>query len=176
MKKLLKQRELLLLVIIAIMIGLFSMRAPGFSSPGNLANIFNDTSILIILALGQMSVILTKSIDLSVAANLAFTGMAVAMLNAAYPEIPLVVLIVAAVGIGAILGAINGILVWKLDIPAIVVTLGTLTIYRGMAFVLSGGGWVNAHQMTGPFLNTPRTVFLGLPLLGWTALLIIGLI
>jgi rhamnose transport system permease protein len=152
MKQLLKQRELLLLVIIAIMIGLFSMRAPGFSSPRNLANIFNDTSILIILALGQMSVILTKSIDLSVAANLAFTGMAVAMLNAAYPEIPLVVLIVAAVGIGAILGALNGILVWKLDIPAIVVTLGTLTIYRGMAFVLS------------------------LPLLGWTALLIIGLI
>lgn len=139
MKQLLKQRELLLFVIIAIMIGLFSLRAPGFASPGNLANIFNDTSILIILALGQMSVILTKSIDLSVATNLAFTGMAVAMLNATFPDIPLFFLVIAAIGIGAALGAINGILVWKLDIPAIVVTLGTLTIYRGMAFVLSGG-------------------------------------
>ncbi|MCL7999486.1 ABC transporter permease [Brucella sp. 21LCYQ03] len=175
MKQLLKQRELLLLVIIAIMIGLFSLRAPGFASPRNLANIFNDTSILIILALGQMSVILTKSIDLSVAANLAFTGMAVAMLNATYPDLPLVILIIGAVGIGAILGAINGILVWKLDIPAIVVTLGTLTIYRGMAFVLSGGAWVNAHQMTAPFLNTPRMVFLGLPLLGWAAIIIIAM-
>ncbi len=139
MKQLLKQRELLLLFIIAIMIGLFSLRAPGFASPSNLANIFNDTSILIILALGQMSVILTKSIDLSVAANLAFTGMAVAMLNANFPDLPLILLIITAIGVGAILGAINGILVWKLDIPAIVVTLGTLTIYRGMAFVLSGG-------------------------------------
>jgi len=176
MKQLLKQRELLLLVIIALMVGLFASRAPGFASAGNLANIFNDTSILIIIALGQMAVILTKAIDLSVAANLAFTGMAVAMLNATYPGLPLVLLIVLAIGIGAVLGAINGILVWKLNIPAIVVTLGTLTIYRGMAFVLSGGAWVNAHQMTAPFLNTPRTVVLGLPLLGWTAIVIVALI
>ncbi|UXO86010.1 ABC transporter permease [Brucella intermedia] len=176
MKQLLKQRELLLLVIIALMVGLFASRAPGFANAGNLANIFNDTSILIIIALGQMAVILTKSIDLSVAANLAFTGMAVAMLNASYPGLPLVLLIVLAIGIGAVLGAINGILVWKLNIPAIVVTLGTLTIYRGMAFVLSGGAWVNAHQMTAPFLNTPRTVVFGLPLLGWTAILIVALI
>lgn len=176
MTRFFKQREFLLVAIIAVLIAAFSTRAPGFAQPKNLANIFNDTSILIILALGQMAVILTKSIDLSVAANLAFTGMAVAMLNAAHPDLPLVLLIVVALGIGAILGAINGLLVWKLDIPAIVVTLGTLTIYRGMAFVLSGGGWVNAHQMTESFLQTPRHVFLGLPILGWTAIVIVGII
>ncbi|MBN9045590.1 MAG: ABC transporter permease [Rhizobiales bacterium] len=176
MKQLLRQRELLLLVIIVLLVAGFSGRAPGFASPGSLANIFNDTSILIIIALGQMAVILTKSIDLSVAANLAFTGMAVAMLNAAHPGLPLALLVVLGIGIGAALGAINGILVWKLNIPAIVVTLGTLTIYRGMAFVLSGGAWVNAYQMTPVFLNTPRTVVLGLPLLGWTAVLIVALV
>ena len=176
MQRLLKNREWLLAGIIIVMIAGFALRAPGFSRPGNLVNIFNDTSILIILALGQMAVILTKSIDLSVAANLAFTGMAVAMTNAAFPGIPLPLLIAMAVGIGAFLGSLNGILVWWLGIPPIVVTLGTLTIYRGMAFVLSGGAWVNAHQMTAPFLNTPRTPFLGLPLLGWTAILIVALV
>ncbi|MCK8779317.1 ABC transporter permease [Rhizobium sp. NTR19] len=173
MKKLLKNRESLLVMIIAIMIAGFATRAPGFAAPGNLANIFNDTSILIILALGQMTVILTKSIDLSVAANLAFTGMAVAMTNAAYPDVPLALLIVMAIGIGAFLGAINGYLVWALQIPPIVVTLGTLTIYRGMAFVLSGGGWVNAHQMTQSFLNVPRLPVLGLPILSWVAIIIV---
>jgi rhamnose transport system permease protein len=173
MNRLLKNREILLTVIIAAMIAGFSTRAQGFASPGNLANIFNDTSILIILALGQMTVILTKSIDLSVAANLAFTGMAVAMTNAAYPDLPLALLIVMAVGIGAFLGAINGYLVWALQIPPIVVTLGTLTIYRGMAFVLSGGGWVNAHQMAPSFLNVPRMPVLGLPILSWIAILIV---
>jgi rhamnose transport system permease protein len=176
MSRILKYRELLLAAIIIVLIAIFAYRAPGFASPESLANIFNDTAILIILALGQMAVILTRSIDLSVAANLSFTGMAVAMLNAAFPGIPLPVLILCALAIGAALGAINGFMVWKIGIPAIVATLGTLTVYRGMAFVLSGGAWVNQTQMTPMFLNAPRTPLLGLPLLGWTAILVIAVI
>ncbi|MDE1992005.1 MAG: ABC transporter permease [Rhizobiaceae bacterium] len=173
MPRILKRRETLLFIIIIVMIAGFAMRAAGFAEPANLANIFNDTSILIILALAQMTVILTKSIDLSVAANLAFTGMAVAMLNAAYPDLPLIVLVVTAIVMGAVLGAINGYLVWALEIPPIVVTLGTLTIYRGMAFVLSGGAWVNAHQFTPNFLSVPRTPLIGLPVLSWIAIAIL---
>ncbi|MEE1610069.1 ABC transporter permease [Microvirga sp. CF3016] len=176
MSRILKYRELLLVAIIVVLIAVFSYRAPSFASPESLANVFNDTSILMILALGQMAVILTKSIDLSVAANLSFTGMAIAMMNAAYPQIPLPLLVGMAMGIGAFLGAINGFMVWKIGIPSIVATLGTLTIYRGMAFVLSGGAWVNQTQMTPAFLNTPRVVALGLPLLGWTAILAIAII
>jgi len=176
MSRLLKKRETLLFVIILVMIAGFATRAAGFAEPGNLSNIFNDTSILIILALAQMTVILTKSIDLSVAANLALSGMAVAMLNASFPGIPLIALVVAAVIIGAALGAINGYLVWALEMPPIVVTLGTLTIYRGMAFVLSGGAWVNAHQMTPVFLNVPRTMIFGLPVLGWIGIVVVALI
>jgi rhamnose transport system permease protein len=169
----LKQREVLLLCIIVVMVALFATRAEGFASAGNLTSIFNDTSILIILALGQMCVILTKSIDLSVAANLAFTGMAVAMLDAAFPGIPLFCLVLTAISIGTFLGAINGYLVWVLQIPPIVVTLGTLTIYRGMTFVLSGGAWVNSHQMTPDFLNLPRVPILGVPVLSWIAIAIV---
>ena len=125
------------------------------------------------LALGQMTVILTKCIDLSVAANLALTGMVVAMLNAACPGVPVVALIVLAVVMGAALGAINGLLVWKLDIPPIVVTLGTLTIYRGIIFLISGGEWINAHEMSPAFKALPRAVVLGLPVLSWIAVAVI---
>lgn len=176
MQNLLKNREMLLALIIIGMILAFTSRAPNFASPSNLATIFNDTSILIILALGQMVVILTKSIDLSVAANLAFTGMAVAMLDSTFPGLPLALLVVFAIGIGAALGAINGFLVWALRIPPIVVTLGTLTIYRGMSFVLSGGAWVNAHQMQPDFLGVPRLPVLGLPILSWTAIAVVILV
>ncbi len=176
MQKLLKNREMPLGLIIIGMILSFTTRAPNFATPENLVTIFNDTSILIILALGQMVVILTKSIDLSVAANLAFTGMAVAMLDSAYPGLPLALLVLIAIGIGAALGAINGFLVWALQIPPIVVTLGTLTIYRGMSFVLSGGAWVNAHQMQPDFLGVPRLPVLGLPILSWVAIAVILLV
>nr|VUD30854.1 L-rhamnose ABC transporter, transmembrane component 2 [Raoultella sp. NCTC 9187] len=123
---------------------------------------FNDTSILIVLALGQMMVLLTKGIDLSMAANLALTGMIVALLNAHHPDIPVWALLMLA--------TLLGLLVWRLGIPAIVVTLGTMSIYRGIIFLLSDGGWVNSHQMSADFLALPRASLLGLPLLSWCAI------
>jgi ABC-type xylose transport system permease subunit len=75
------------------------------------------------------------------------------------------------------MGIINGLLVWKLGIPAIVVTLGTMSIYRGIIFLLSGGGWVNSNQMGADFLGLPRAAVLGLPVLSWcaiAALLLVG--
>jgi len=75
------------------------------------------------------------------------------------------------------MGAINGLLVWKMGIPAIVVTLGTMSIYRGIIFLLSDGGWINSHQMSSDFLALPRASVLGLPLLSWcaiAALLLVG--
>jgi rhamnose transport system permease protein len=172
MSRLLKYRELWLAVAILLVVVLVTLRFPGFSRPANLMTIFNDTAILMMLALGQMAVILTRSIDLSMASNLALTGMVVAMINAAFPEVPIPVLIAGCVLVGAALGAFNGILVWKLDIPPIVVTLGTLTIFRGLVFVISGGAWVNAAEMSTDFVQFQRQSFLGLPVLSWFAVVV----
>lgn len=169
-QRLLKHREALLAVVILLMIAAIGSRVPSFVSPGNLAEIFNDTSILLILALGQMMVLLTKGIDLSMAANLALTGMIVALLNFQHPEIPVWALILLATACGLVMGMINGLLVWKLGIPAIVVTFGTMSIYRGIIFLLSNGGWINSHQMSDSFLALPRFALLGLPVLSWCAI------
>lgn len=173
MQRMLKSREVLLAAAIAALVALIASRFPGFVRPANLANVFNDTAILIILALGQMTVILTRCIDLSQAANLALCGMVVAMINAAAPDVPIPALIAFAILLGAVLGALNGVLVWKLDIPPIVVTLGTLTIYRGLIFLLSGGAWINAHEMSPAFKALPREVVAGLPVLSWLAILVV---
>ena len=175
MQRLRKSREVMLALAIFFLTGLIAVRFPAFIAPANLVSVFNDTSILIILALGQMAVILTRCIDLSMASNLALCGMVVAMLNAASPGIPIAALIALAVAVGALLGAANGLLVWKLDIPPIVVTLGTLTIFRGLVFVISDGEWVNAHEMSPAFIALPRTVILGLPVLSWSAIAIVVL-
>lgn len=168
----LKQRETLLAGIILLMVAGIAIRFPGFVAPANLANVLNDTAPLMILVIGQMIVILTKCIDLSVAANLALTGMTAALLNGA--GVPLPVILAGVVMMGAALGAVNGLLVWKLGIPSIVVTLGTMTIYRGVIFLLTNGKWINAHEMTDGFKALPRAVFLGLPVMTWIALAIIA--
>ena len=170
MKRILASRELLLLVAIGLVLGIISSRFPAFITLSNLAAVFNDTSPLILLAIGQMIVILTKCIDLSVAANLALTGMVVSLINIAAPGLPIIVTLVVATGFGACLGMFNGILVWKLDIPPIVVTLGTMTIFRGTIFLLTEGKWVNSHEMSDTFKAFPRTEILGLPVLSWFAI------
>ena len=202
-KRLATTREAMLLVAIVVLIALISTRFGDFATPRNLANVFNDTAPLILLAIGQMIVILTKCIDLSVAATLALTGMVVAMLNTAAQAIddrgnallearqeastahvaamkdaagvPVAAILLIAVALGAALGAINGFFVWKLSIPPIVVTLGTMTIFRGIIFLISDGAWVNAHEMSPAFKGFPRHVILGLPMLGWIAILAVVL-
>lgn len=169
--KFLKSREAILLAAIVVLTGLIALRFPAFILPRNLANVFNDTAPLMILAIGQMIVILTKCIDLSIAATLAMTGMVAALLNGM--GVPLPLIIAVAVALGAVMGAVNGVLVWRLGIPSIVVTLGTMTIYRGLIFLLTDGKWVNAHEMTDAFKSLPRTVVMGLPIMGWTAIAII---
>lgn len=170
MNKLLKSREMILTGAIVVLLGLIATRFPAFIAPSNLASVFNDTSPLILLAIGQMIVILTKCIDLSVAANLALTGMVCAMLNVAAPGIPVAAILLIAVTLGAVLGAFNGVFVWKLQIPPIVVTLGTMTIYRGIIFLISDGKWVNSHEMSAAFKAFPRANLLGLPMLSWLAI------
>ena len=165
---LLKSRETILGLAILALLALIASRFPGFVAPANLARVFTDTAPLILLALGQMAVILTKCIDLSVAANLALCGMVAALMNGAGVPLPLILL--AVVALGAALGAVNGLLVWKLGIPSIVVTLGTMTIYRGSIFLMTGGAWINAHQMSEGFKALPRHVVLGLPVMAWIAL------
>ncbi|CAN7664471.1 ABC transporter permease [Rhizobium sp. LjRoot254] len=175
MNALLKYRELQLLAAIVALVLLISLRVPQFLSLPSLGNVYHDTSILIILALGQMGVILTKCIDLSMAANLALCGMVSAMLNIAFPGVPVPLLILAAVALGATLGSINGLLVWKLAMPPIVVTLGTMTIFRGSIFLLTDGKWVNAHQMSASFKAFPRDIVLGMPVLSWLSIAAIAI-
>lgn len=170
---LLRSREALLALAILLLTGVIALRFPAFVAPANLVSVFNDTAPLMILVLGQMIVILTKCIDLSVAATLALTGMAAALMNGA--GVPLALIVPGVVVMGALLGAVNGLLVWKAGIPSIVVTLGTMTIYRGVIFLMTDGKWVNAHEMTDSFKALPRAVILGLPVMSWVAVALIAL-
>ncbi|PUA17682.1 ABC transporter permease [Glaciimonas sp. PCH181] len=165
----LKQREALLALLIVLLIGLVGLRAPVFLSMSSMSNLLTDSTLLIMLALTQMFVIITRGIDLSVASNLALSGMMSALLAVKFPAIPVGVIILVALGIGLFLGLINGWLIGALNLPPIVVTLGTMSVYRGLVFVLSGGAWVSSHQMPAAFIAFPLTRLLGVTYLVWIA-------
>lgn len=169
------RREWLLLAIIAVIVLAVGARAPVFLTLRNALDIGNDSAILAILVMGQMLVLLTRGVDLSVASNLALTGMLCALAGRAWPGIPLVALIAMACAIGAALGFVNGWLIMRFSLPSIVVTLGTLSLYRGAVFVASGGAWVSDHEIHPLIKGLPRETLLGLPMLIWFAAVVVAL-
>jgi rhamnose transport system permease protein len=98
-----------------------------------------------------------------------------ALAGKAWPGIPLVGLLALACGIGALLGAVNGWLIMRFNLPSIVVTLGTMSAYRGAIFVASGGAWVSDQDIHPLIKGLPRETLLGLPMLIWFAAVVVAL-
>lgn len=169
------RREWLLLAIIVAIALAVGVRAPVFLTWRNGLDIANDSAILAILVMGQMLVLLTRGIDLSVASNLALTGMVCALIGKAWPGASVPVLIAVALALGAFLGAVNGWLITRFGLPPIVVTLGTLSAYRGAIFVASNGAWVSDQDIHEAIKGLPREVWLGLPVLVWFAIAVLAL-
>lgn len=162
-----QRRETSLIVLIALLLIIVTVRSPGFVSGKNIQRIVNDTSILVMVSIGQFFVILAGGIDLSVGSIIGFSGMAASMLNENNPALPAIVILLAGVSIGMLLGAINGFVVAFGKVPPIIVTLGSMSIYRGLTFVLSKGQWVTAHEMTESYMQLPHGNFLGVSNLIW---------
>ncbi len=169
MSALLASREALLAALIVLIAAAVGGYAPVFVAPANLLNMLNETAFLFMMALAQTAVILTRGIDLSVAANLALTGMLVGLVSQHNPDLPAVAFLALGAAIGAGLGLLNGALIAGLGIPPIVVTLGTLAIFRGMIVVIGGGDQVNASEMGAAFAAFPKLTFLGLSSVFWIA-------
>jgi len=173
MRDLFRKREFNLFIFILFIIFGVSCRTPSFLHISNFVDILNDTAILSMVAIGQLIIIVTGGIDLSVGSSLALSGMSVALLNQYHPGIPIFVIILISIAIGLLLGSINGLLVSQAKIPPIITTLGTMSIYRGLVFVLCKGTWVSAHEMTEAFRGFPRSSFLGISSLIYVSILIV---
>lgn len=152
--------------------GLIVIRVPTFLEPENILRIVNDTAILIMVSLGQLAVIVTGGIDLSVGSTVAFSGMAASMLNQYHPDIPVFLILGIGIAVGMGLGMVNGVIIAFGKVPPIIATLGTMSVFRGFTFVLSKGQWVTAHEMTENYMNLPHGHFLGLTNLIWSSIIV----
>lgn len=166
MKTLLKNRELsAFFAIVALFVVLVALN-PAYFSLQTLAMIFASSQILCLLALGATLVMLTRNIDVSVGSTVGLCAIAVGVaLNNGYG---LATAIAFALAIGALAGAFNGLLVVGLRIPAIVATLGTLGLYRGLMLLWTGGKWIEGLPDSLKSLSEPA--FIGVSPLGWLVL------
>jgi inositol transport system permease protein len=140
------------LLFLLVLIAIFTALRPTFIDPINVFNIMRAISITGLIALGMTFVILTAGIDLSVGSLLAFCGMVAAIVAKGGNANTLALAtggqqgfgwfaaLLAAVATGALMGALQGLTITRLKVPPFVVTLGGLTVFRGLTLTLSNGG------------------------------------
>jgi ribose transport system permease protein len=144
-----------LLLILAV----FAFIAPGFLSERNLMNVLQQSSINACVALGMTLVIISGGIDLSVGPTAALSAVLSAALMVS--GVPPAIAVVAGLGLGAICGLVNGALVAFGGLQPFIVTLGTLSTYRALALIFTGGNPILG--VPAAFRSVANGYFFGVP-------------
>jgi rhamnose transport system permease protein len=155
-----------MIVLFAIVIGSIQ---PRFLSLETLRIVMLAIPLIMIAAMGQMMVIVARHVDLSMGSILGFSAIVAGMVYRDLPGLPIIVGVVAAVAVGGCLGLVNGIIVTLFGLPSIIVTLGTLSLYRGFVFLVSNSRQVDPQYIpkaliqmsqTSPILDIPWIVII----------------
>jgi rhamnose transport system permease protein len=170
---LLRARELGIVLALIVLIAVTAAVNPRFLSGQSLRDLVLGAAILVVLAVGQTVVVITRNIDLSVGSVLGLSAFAVGSLLEAAPGLPVVVALLIGAAIGTVCGLVNGALVRFGNVPALVVTLGTLYVYRGICFLWAGGQQINADKLPPAFLGFGTATVLGVPWLLIIALVVV---
>ena len=160
-------RELGLLVVLLLIILFVGIQAPRFLSIDNFEQILLSIAILVIVAVGETLVVLTRNVDLSVGSMVGASAFVTAYFFKQLPEVNLLLGILLGCALGLVLGMINGLVVSFGRVPAIVATLGTLYAYRGLVFVFAANttSQVNASDVPTSYLALATTQIFGIPAL-----------
>lgn len=149
------------------------MANPRFLAPQGTKDLLLNATIMMIMAAGQSLIIITKSVDLSVGSTLGLTAFLTGTLFASSPSMPIAVVFVAGIAFGALLGSVNGLLVTTAKVPAMVITLGTLYVFRGINNWWAGSTQYFAGDRPAAFGNLSVTTLLGIPLITILAIAVI---
>ncbi|HEY0793721.1 MAG TPA: ATP-binding cassette domain-containing protein [Chthoniobacterales bacterium] len=136
---------------------------PRMLSTANLIALSMDAALLLIVAVGQMLVIITRSIDLSVASVIGLAAYGAASTLHGHPGIGVIGALTLACGIGLTAGLINGLVVTRGRVPAIVATLGTMSVFRGLNSLWAGGKQISADQVPQAWLDLTGASVFGVP-------------
>jgi rhamnose transport system permease protein len=171
-----KGREASLGIILVLTMGVTGIINPRFLTGDGTRDLLSSTSIVALMAIGIAPVVIMRHIDLSISSTVGLSAWMVANLCAHHKNFSWWQCFVIAGVIGVAVGALNGILVAGLRLPALVVTLGTLYIVRGLVYVISNSVDYNAQEMPPSLLAIGHHVFLGLFPLTFILVLIMMLI
>jgi rhamnose transport system permease protein len=169
-----RQRELTLVAIMFVLGGLVSVAAPQFLTASNLSQVAVLASVIAVAAVGEALVVITRNVDLSVEAMMGLVAYCVAVLLEQH-TLDAPAAIVFGIGLGLVLGMINGVIVVLLKVPAIVATLGTLSIFRGIDYLVAGSHQVPLAGLPPGFTDAAIQSVFGVPIFVVIAIVVVAI-
>jgi rhamnose transport system permease protein len=158
-------RELGILAALVLVVVVTTAVTPRFLSVQSIRDLLLNASIIALLTVGQTLVVVTRNVDLSVGSVLGLTAFMTGTLFVGRPGLPVVVAVLAGVLVGVVCGAVNGAVTAVGKVPSLVVTLGTLYVFRGVDYAWAGGRQINAADLPDSLLTLGSGRFLGVPYL-----------
>lgn len=152
------------LLVLLVEIAIFSILAPNFLRTQNFVNIMVQITVITILAYGVTNIIITTGIDLSLGSVTALVAVVVA--SAAHAnQFPLIITILIGLGVGALVGFINGSIIAVTDIPPFIATLGMFTAARGVAFLYTNGKPISGFTPQFDFIGGGQVMGIPVPII-----------
>jgi len=158
-----QQRELSLVAIMIVLGAFVTLTAPQFLTGPNISQVAVLAAVIAVAAVGEALVVITRNVDLSVEATMGLVAYSVASLLERH-ALDSTGAIVFGLGLGVVLGMINGMVVTIFKVPAIVATLGTLSIFRGFDYLVAGSHQVPLASLPEGFTDAARDTFFGIPI------------
>jgi rhamnose transport system permease protein len=158
-------RELGILAALALVVIVTTAVNPRFLSGQSIRDLLLNAAIIALLTVGQTLVVVTRNVDLSVGSVLGLTAFMTGNLFLGRPGLPVVAAVLAGVLVGIACGAVNGAVTAVGKVPSLVVTLGTLYVFRGIDYAWAGGRQINAADLPDSLLTLGSGRLLGIPYL-----------
>lgn len=155
-------RTLFLIGLLILVVVFFSSQIPGYFNARFVNRLSTSVAVVAVLAVGQTLVFLTRNFDLSLGSIVGFTAYFVGQQLWHHPEIPPIAAVLMAIGVGALMGSINGVLVAYGRVPSIITTISTLAIYRSFLVEYSNAIPITTNNLPRWIVNLSRVSLLNI--------------
>jgi rhamnose transport system permease protein len=170
---LLRVRELRTVALLAIVVIGTYLIQPRYLNPNSLRSILIWIPLVAIIGMGQMMVIIIRGIDVSVGSIVGLAGLTVGMLFRDVPGFPVYLAVIISIFIGLALGSLNGLIVSKAHVPGVIVTLGGLSTYRGVTFLLTRGSQIDGNYIPKSLIRWSQLGPFGIREVPWIVVIVL---
>jgi len=168
-------RELRAIALLVIVVGGTYLIQPRYLNPNSMRSILIWIPLVAIIGMGEMMVIIIRGIDVSVGSIVGLAGLTVGLLFRDVPGFPVFLAVIVSILIGLALGSLNGAIISRAHVPGVIVTLGGLSAYRGVTFLITRGSQIDGNYIPKSLIRWSQAGPFGIREVPWIVIIVLAI-